>query len=43
MRRDLEESALRFGQGLVVAICLSIVIIMCAWALAEAYLLESGR
>ena len=38
MKRDLEESALRFGQGLVAAVCLSIVIVMCVWALAEAYL-----
>ena len=38
MKHDLEESALRFGQGLVVAVCLSIVILVCVWALAEAFL-----
>lgn len=36
MRKELEESAFRFGQGLVSAVCLSIVIVTCLWALYEA-------
>ena len=35
MKHDLEESALRFGQGMVVAVCLSIFILtILAWAVA---------
>lgn len=33
MKHELEESALRFGQGLVVAVCLSIVIAVVSVAL----------
>ncbi len=38
MNYDLEESAKRFGQGLVVSVCLSIVIVT-----GVAYLLEALR
>ena len=36
--RDIEESSKRFGHGLLAAVVLSIVIVVCVWALAEAYL-----
>ena len=39
---QLEESALRFGQGLVIAVCLSIVIVVLSVALFGA-LMESLR
>ena len=37
MSDDL-DSVKRFGHGLLAAVVLSIVIVVCVWALAEAYL-----